>query len=89
MDRWVPQELVRKMAFAGHAEGKVLQAIKRWAVSVIRPFVFANWYLSNLGWHPPTETRTVSLLESRDYFVLLITFQRDGSRILEKDFPGL
>lgn len=73
----------------GQAEGKVLQDIKRWAVNVIRPFVFANWYLSNMGWHPPTETGTVSLIESRDYLFLLSTFQRDGSQVLEKDLPGL
>lgn len=51
-------------------------------VNMIRPSVFANWQLLKLG------------SSHRDWEVwllpfLVMTFQRDGSQVLERDIPGL
>ena len=50
-------------------------------VNVLRPSVFANCHLLKLSSYPPTEPR------DREPF--LITFQREGFQVLEKDISGL
>lgn len=50
-------------------------------VSVIRPSVFANWYLSKLGSYFPGR------LGDRDPDFLNNPFQRDLLQVLERDFP--
>lgn len=51
--------------------------------NIIRPLVFANWCLSHQFYICTFPQR----LGDRGAVVLMITFQRDVSQVLEKDIP--
>lgn len=61
-------------------------------VSVIRPFMFANWHLVKLGSTPFREKERWGGggvgWGGRGLFSLVITFPRDDFQVLEKDIPG-
>lgn len=65
----------------GLASGKVLQDARgAGRFNVIRPFAFA--YSTSIPTFPQKQ-------EGREAIFSMITFQKDGAQVLEKDIPGL
>lgn len=68
----------------GWTNGKELKGLRGVVLSsVFRPSGFANWQLWKLGSYSPVETEGIGMLSPS-----IITIQRDGFQVLEKDISA-